>query len=96
MKESEKKLSTAAPPNQATETPSDHDLQSAEDDGLAADEHIRMRAYALYRERGGKVGDDMSDWLRAEREYRESVSRTSASKPARQPTAAPTSAASRP
>ena len=28
-----------------------------------------MRAYALYRERGGKVGDDMSDWLRAEREY---------------------------
>ena len=30
-----------------------------------------MRAYELYRERGGKVGDDMADWLQAEREYLE-------------------------
>jgi hypothetical protein len=36
-----------------------------------ADEQIRMRAYEIYRERGGRVGDDMSDWLRAEREYLE-------------------------
>lgn len=38
---------------------------------LAADEQIRIRAYELYRERGGAVGDDLSDWLRAEREYHE-------------------------
>jgi DUF2934 family protein len=36
-----------------------------------ADEQIRMRAYELYRERGGRVGDDMADWLQAEREYLE-------------------------
>jgi hypothetical protein len=28
-----------------------------------------MRAYELYRERGGRFGDDMADWLQAEREY---------------------------
>jgi hypothetical protein len=38
---------------------------------LAADEQIRIRAYELYRERGGAPGDDWSDWLRAEREYHE-------------------------
>lgn len=38
-----------------------------------ADEQIRMRAYEIYRERGGRVGDDMSDWLRAEREYLEGL-----------------------
>jgi hypothetical protein len=32
-------------------------------------EQIRLRAYELYRERGGKVGDDLADWLQAEREY---------------------------
>lgn len=36
-----------------------------------ADEQIRIRAYELFRERGGTAGDDWSDWLRAEREYRE-------------------------
>jgi hypothetical protein len=39
------------------------------------EEQIRMRAYELYRERGGRVGDDMADWLRAEREYLENGSR---------------------
>lgn len=41
----------------------------------ADEEQIRMRAYELYRERGGKVGDDMADWLRAEREYLEQATR---------------------
>jgi hypothetical protein len=35
------------------------------------DEEIRRRAYELFRERGGTAGDDWSDWLRAEREFRE-------------------------
>jgi len=35
-----------------------------------------MRAYEIYRERGGRVGDDMSDWLRAEREYLEQFGRS--------------------
>lgn len=37
----------------------------------AAEEQIRLRAYELYRERGGRVGDDLADWLQAEREYLE-------------------------
>jgi hypothetical protein len=44
----------------------------------AADEQIRMRAYELYRERGGRVGDDMADWLQAEHEYLERAPRPSA------------------
>jgi hypothetical protein len=40
-------------------------------EGFAADEQTRLRAYELFRERGGIVGDDMGDWLRAEREYLE-------------------------
>jgi hypothetical protein len=36
----------------------------------AADEtRIRQRAYELYVDRGGVDGDDVSDWLQAEREY---------------------------
>ena len=39
----------------------------------AAESQIRRRAYDLYRERGGRVGGEMVDWLRAEREYLERV-----------------------
>lgn len=46
--------------------------------GPAADERIRMRAYELYRERGGRVGDDMADWLQAEREYLERAPKSKA------------------
>ena len=39
---------------------------------LAADEAIRARAYELYQQRGeGDAGDEMNDWLEAEREYHE-------------------------
>jgi hypothetical protein len=57
------------PSNPAANAPS----AEAPDSPVArpADEQIRMRAYEIYRERGGRVGDDMSDWLRAEREYLE-------------------------
>ena len=50
-------------------------------DGPGAQEQIRLRAYELYRERGGKVGDDMADWLQAEREYFERVRGDDAIKP---------------
>jgi hypothetical protein len=34
-------------------------------------EHIAVRAYHLYLERGGRAGDDFEDWVTAERELRE-------------------------
>ena len=42
---------------------------------LSRHEEIRHRAYELYVERGQGDGDDMGDWLQAEREY---ASRTGA------------------
>ena len=35
-------------------------------------EEIRRRAYEIYLERGGLPGDELDDWLRAERELRRS------------------------
>jgi Protein of unknown function (DUF2934) len=34
-------------------------------------EEIRVRAYQLYLERGGTHGQDLEDWLAAERQLRE-------------------------
>ena len=36
--------------------------------GTRAHEEIRGRAYEIYLERGGQPGDEMDDWLQAERE----------------------------
>lgn len=58
-------------------------------DALPGDEQIRLRAYQLYRARGGTAGDDWSDWLLAEREYLERQ-RPSAASPA-EPRVTPTS-----
>ena len=33
------------------------------------DDAIRGRAYELYEARGGELGWDLDDWLRAEREF---------------------------
>ena len=38
------------------------------------DEQIRLRAYALYLERGARPNDDLGNWLQAEREIREGTS----------------------
>ena len=38
---------------------------------LGDEEQIRTRASELYLERGGGPSNEMEDWLRAEREYRE-------------------------
>jgi len=37
---------------------------------------IAARAFALYCERGGQHGQDIGDWLRAERELQEAASST--------------------
>jgi hypothetical protein len=43
-----------------------------QEETLGADEAIRARAYELYLQRGnGDAGDEMNDWLEAEREYHE-------------------------
>jgi hypothetical protein len=36
-------------------------------------EHIAVRAYHRYLERGGRAGDDLEDWITAERELRERI-----------------------
>ena len=36
------------------------------------DQQIRERAYEIYLARGGQQGDEVSDWLAAERELKDS------------------------
>ena len=67
MKERKKRSAPARRETLADSRPVEHDAPTTA--GPEAQEQIRMRAYELYRERGGKVGDDMADWLQAEREY---------------------------
>ncbi|MEO8624249.1 MAG: DUF2934 domain-containing protein [bacterium] len=69
MTESTKNLSAVPSPTSTPTQSSDGASAIVHGDGFAAGEQIRLRAYELYRERGGKVGDDMGDWLQAEREY---------------------------
>lgn len=38
-------------------------------DSLSPEEAIRRRAHEIYLERGCNSGDDLGDWLQAEREY---------------------------
>jgi Protein of unknown function (DUF2934) len=48
------------------------DAPAPNENDLDAGEAIRARAYELYLQRGdGGTGDEMNDWLEAEREYRE-------------------------
>jgi hypothetical protein len=42
------------------------------------EEKIRLRAYALYEERGREDGHDLDDWLRAEGELTANAARTAA------------------
>jgi len=44
-------------------------LRADEEEGIET--VIRARAYELYLERGSQPGDEVDDWVRAEREYRE-------------------------
>jgi Protein of unknown function (DUF2934) len=36
------------------------------------EQQIRERAYEIYQARGGQDGDEVSDWIAAERELKES------------------------
>jgi hypothetical protein len=48
------------------------DAAPTEDGELGSIEAIRARAYELYLQRGdGGAGDEVNDWLEAEREYHE-------------------------
>lgn len=75
MKASEKKVGSDTARGTVALQADRGEIQTPATYGGAAEEQIRMRAYELYRQRGGKVGDDMSDWLQAEREYLEHVRR---------------------
>jgi hypothetical protein len=95
MKESEKTPASDSTGDNPVVASGHAELEVWRSEGLAADEQIRMRAYALYRERGGKVGDDMGDWLRAEREYLEHVPGTTPVDPAGRPASPSASPANR-
>ena len=44
---------------------------SATDNRASASAEVSVRAYEIFVERGAQPGDDVGDWLRAEREYYE-------------------------
>jgi len=46
----------------------------SEPNAAEPEEQIRLRAYQLSVEREGEPGDEVQDWLTAEREYYESAS----------------------
>ena len=48
---------------------------------LSTSEQIEQRAYQLYRERGGEDGDDLTDWLAAERELTELLEQSNTGAP---------------
>ena len=50
-----------------------------QDENLDPAESIRARAYELYVQRGERGGDEVNDWLEAEREYRERRGQTEGS-----------------
>jgi hypothetical protein len=47
------------------------DTEAKESEGLlhsSREQEIRNRAYEIYLQRGGQTGDELQDWLQAERE----------------------------
>ena len=69
MKERKKRSASARARKDVPVASSEVAMDAAQTDRPPAEERIRLRAYELYRERGGRVGNDMGDWLQAEREY---------------------------
>jgi len=62
------------------------DAASEHEENLGAAEAIRARAHELYLQRGeGSSGDDMNDWLEAEREYHERRGESGGAEPRDQP-----------
>jgi hypothetical protein len=54
---------------------------------LSTPQKIERRAYELYLERGGEDGEDLADWLAAERELTELPEQSKSGAPEAQPTA---------
>jgi hypothetical protein len=50
---------------------------------LPSSEEIRNQAYAIYVARGGTPGDDLEDWLKAERELKEQYRKVNVTEKAR-------------
>jgi hypothetical protein len=81
------KLSTdtnasAIPVTPNADTRGESPAAEQEMDAAGREERIRRRAYELYLERGGAPGDEVEDWLRAERETREAAQGRSAERSA--------------
>ena len=54
-----------------TTSPTEADTATEEREGLLhhlREQEIRNRAYEIYLQRGGQPGDELQDWLQAERE----------------------------
>jgi hypothetical protein len=81
MKERKKRSGSARARREPVADASQAEVRAPHIDEPGAQEQIRLRAYELYRERGGRVGDDLADWLQAEREYLERVQSQEASTP---------------
>ena len=60
---------TAKKPNGGAAGPNG-DQPSSPTDIEITEEHIRIRAYERYLERGGSHGGDFDDWLEAEKELK--------------------------
>ncbi len=73
MNESKKQLAANVARDESAVRSSHDGSHARPAHGPSAEDQIRMRAYDLYRERGGRVGGEVMDWLRAEREYLERV-----------------------
>jgi hypothetical protein len=71
MKKSGKRPSASSPLSEAIGALLTDESSAPRDERVPDDEQIRARAYELYLERGGRPGDDLGDWLRAEREQPE-------------------------
>lgn len=57
---------------QATSGQQGEAVKTSAGDSLRLEE-IRIRAYEIYIERDGQPGDDLTDWLQAEREIESKV-----------------------
>ena len=63
---SSKPQRTASRETEATSAPDT--ISEVQRENLTRDEEIRFRAYEIYLERGEQGGNDLDDWLQAERE----------------------------
>lgn len=71
MKKSEKGQSVSIASRESGVAARTREAVSLQHDRIAPDVQIRARAYEIYLERGDRPGNELGDWLQAEREYRE-------------------------